>query len=142
MKTCRLIYRSIATKGVLNENLLARLENLASNNNRRFNISGILVVSNGRFLQVIEGQTRFINRLYSNIVQDKRHHDVELLSYSEVSQPEFIDWDMKVFSLDNIDESVRELLVNKYPVIEGKIQFVDDAALMNSLLLDMKHLKR
>ncbi len=142
MKTCRLIYRSIAESEILDEDSLARLANLAANNNRRFNICGILVLSNGRFLQVIEGQSKFINRLYANIVQDERHHDVELISYEEVSKPEFIDWNMKLFSLDEIDEHVRELLVNKYPVVDNKIQFIDDAVLMTSLLLDIKHLQK
>jgi len=125
----------------MNVDSLVKLENRASNN-RRFNISGILVISGGRFLQVIEGQARFVNRLYANIVQDKRHQDVELISYAEVPKSEFIDWDMKVFSLDNIDENMRELFTNKYPVLDGKIQFVDDAILMTALLLDMKHLKK
>ena len=142
MKSCRLIYRSIAAPEILDEDSLAQLANRAANNNRRFNICGVLVLSNGRFLQVIEGQSKFINRLYANIIQDDRHHDVELISYEEVPKCEFIDWDMKLFSLDDIDQHVRELLTNKYPVVDNKIQFIDDAVLMTSLLLDIKHLQK
>lgn len=39
---------------------------------------------------------------------------------------------MKLFNLDEINESVRELLVEKYPIVENKIQIMDDAFLMTS----------
>jgi len=141
MKTCRLIYRSIAEERVLDDDALSKLANRAASNNRRFGVSGILILSDGRFLQVLEGQSKYVNRIYAKIVQDKQHHDVELISYEAVVKSEFHDWDMKLFKLDNLDDSVRELLIHKYPMDGDKIQFFDDAVLMASLLLDMRHLQ-
>lgn len=140
MKPCRLIYRSIVTHPEsLDSTSLTRLSNRAASNNRQLGLCGILLVSDGRFLQVLEGQSKFVNKIYAKIIKDKLHHDVELVSFEGVVKTEFNDWNMKLFNLDNVEEPVRELFVKKYPVVDGKIQFVDDAVLMTSLLLDMKH---
>jgi len=141
MKPCRLIYRSVAKPEVLNVDSLAKLANRAASNNRQLGVCGILVVSDGRFLQVLEGQSKFVNSIYAKIIKDKQHHDIELISFESVVKTEFHDWDMKLFKLDDVEEHVRELLIKKYPVVDNKIQFMDDAVLMTSLLLDMKHLQ-
>ncbi len=141
MQTCRLIYRSISCDELLQTDALSRLENNAANYNRRYGVSGILILSDDRFLQVLEGPSKFVNRIYAKIVKDAKHHDVELISYEAVAKPEFHDWEMKLFKLDTLDDSVRELLADKYPMDGDNIQFVDDPILMTSLLLDMKHLQ-
>ncbi len=140
MKTCRLIYRSIAKPEVLNADALSRLANRAASANRQLGICGILAVSDGRFLQVLEGQSKFINSVYAKIIKDKQHYDVELISFESVVSTEFHDWNMKIFTLDDIEEHIREHLLKKYPFVDNKIQFIDDAVLMNSLLIDIKHL--
>jgi len=141
MTSCCLVYRSVAEADVLDADSLSQLANRAASNNRQVGVCGVLVVSDGRFFQVLEGQSKFVNRIYSKIVQDERHHDVELISFESAVKAEFHDWDMKLFKLENIEEHVRELLTKKYPVVDDKIQFVDDAVLMTSLLLDLKYLK-
>ena len=140
MSIARLIYRSIADKQVLNTSSLLKLENQASNNNRKFNISGLLILSDGRFLQVLEGEPKFVNKIYNKIVQDKRHHDVELISYERVTKHEFNDWSMKLFNLENIAEPITKLLVDKYPFVGGKFQIMNDLLLMTSFLLDVKNI--
>lgn len=141
MKPCRLIYRSVAQPEVLDSQSLSTLSYRAASNNRQLGLCGMLAVSDGRFLQVIEGVSKFVNKVYAKIVQDERHKDVELISFESVVKTEFHDWDMKMFKLDNVEEHVRELLIKKYPVVDNKIQFVDDAVLMTSLLIDLKHLQ-
>lgn len=140
MKPCRLIYRSIATPEVLNPDSLSRLANRAASVNRQLGICGILAVADGRFLQVLEGQSKFVNKVYAKIIKDKQHHDVELINFESIVSTEFHDWSMELFELDDIEEHVREHLLKKYPVVDNKIQFIDDAVLMTSLLVDIKHL--
>ena len=140
MKSCRLIYRSVAKPLILNDSSLSKLNNRAANFNRRFGVCGILLLSENRFLQVLEGSTKFVNTIYSKIIKDKQHYDIELISFESIVKAEFQDWSMKLFKLEEVEQSVRELLIKKYPVVEGKIQFVDDPVLMTSLLLDVKHL--
>ena len=102
MRPCRLIYKSIASSEILEPKQLA---NGASSNNRRLNLHGILVLSDGKFLQLLEGPSKFVNELFCNIAKDPRHHQVELISFESIVQEEFIDWSMKLLELDKINES-------------------------------------
>lgn len=141
MKPCRLIYRSVAKPEVLNPDALSKLENRAASANRQLGVCGILAVSDGRFLQVLEGQSKFVNSIYAKIIKDKQHYDVELISFESVVGTEFHDWSMKLFELEDVEEHIREHLLKKYPVVDNKIQFIGDAVLMTSLLIDIKHLQ-
>lgn len=140
MKPCRLIYRSVLNTDMLQSRPLSQLENQASNSNRRLGVCGILAISQGRILQVLEGTPKFVNQVYSKIVQDKRHHGVELIGYEGIVKPEFIDWSMKIINLDEVEPHLRELLISKYPVTDNQFHFQDDAFLMTSLLIDIKHI--
>ena len=139
MTPCRLIYRSIADPKILDEESLTNLENQAANNNRRYGICGLLLLSGDQFLQVLEGTSTFVNQVYCKVVQDKRHHDVNLISYEGVVKPEFIDWDMKLVNLQSFNPQVQELFTNKYPVNNNLFLFNDDAFLMSALLVDMRY---
>lgn len=63
-------------------------------NNRKHNITGVLVFSSGYFLQCIEGDRTAINKLYYNICNDKRHFNVNLLRYDQISERSFPFWTM------------------------------------------------
>ena len=139
MHPCQLIYRSIAHVSVLNSGSLRELENQAKNNNRRLGVSGLLTLSNGRFLQLLEGTPKFVNEIFFKIARDKRHHTIELISFVSIAKTAFIDWDMKIINLDDIEDNVRNLLVKKYPTNNNTFQFTDDAFLMSSLLMDLKY---
>ena len=139
MRPCRLIYRSVANPSILDEQSLANLENQAASNNRKLGICGLLLLSGDRFLQVLEGTTKFVNQIYNKVVQDKRHHDVTLINFEDIVKPEFIEWNMKLVNLESLDPEVKKLLSEKYPVADDRFIFNDDAFLMTSLLLDMRH---
>lgn len=139
MTPCRLIYRSIANPDSLDERSIANLENRAANNNRRLGVCGLLLFSGGRYLQVLEGTSKFVNQIYCKVVQDNRHHDVNLISYEEIVKPEFIEWDMKLVDLGSLNSQIQKLFYEKYPVSNNIFLFNDDAFLMTSLLIDMRH---
>ena len=139
MTPCRLIYRSIADPNSLDERSLLDLENQAANNNRRLGICGLLLLSGGRYLQVLEGIPKFVNQVYAKVIQDKRHHDVNLISYEGIVKPEFIEWDMKLINLGSLDAELQKLFREKYPVDNDRFLFNDDAFLMSALLVDMRH---
>ena len=139
MTPCRLIYRSIADPNLLDERSLADLENQAANNNRRLGICGLLLLSGDRFLQVLEGTSKFVNQTYCKLIQDKRHHDVNLISYEGIVKPEFIEWDMKLVNLESLNTQVQKLFYEKYPVANNIFLFNDDAFLMTALLVDMRY---
>ena len=140
MTPCRLIYRSLADNNYLQLSQIGSLANQAARNNRRLGLCGILVHSNGRFLQLIEGTSKFVNETFCKIVKDPRHYQIELISFENIVQPEFNDWSMKLLDIEDIEPSVKKFLFSKYPNHNGEFNFIDDHVLMTSLLMDLKQI--
>jgi len=69
-------------------------------------ITGILCYGGGIFLQAIEGGRMQVNGLYSHIVGDKRHKDVVLLHYEEISERHFGGWTMGQVNLAKLNTSI------------------------------------
>ena len=69
-------------------------------------ITGILCYGSGIFLQAIEGGRTQVNALYSHIVGDKRHKDVVLLHYEEISERHFGGWTMGQVNLAKLNTSI------------------------------------
>ncbi|MBC7547707.1 MAG: BLUF domain-containing protein, partial [Polaromonas sp.] len=57
-------------------------------------ITGILCYGGGIFLQAIEGGRGAVSELYGHIQRDRRHKDVELLQYEEITERRFSGWTM------------------------------------------------
>jgi hypothetical protein len=139
MKRCRLIYKSVKCPDLLSDAALKELIEKASLHNQKAGITGILLLSGDRFLQVLEGPVKFVNQLYGRIVADKRHQGVELISYESVSRTFFHDWSMKLVKLDDdLPKELRETLVNKYSERDGHIAIPDDLLHVHALLLDAR----
>jgi Sensors of blue-light using FAD len=77
---------------------------------RQFNpasgITGILCYGGGIFLQAIEGGRNAVNELYGHIQKDKRHKDVVLLHYEEISERRFSGWTMGQVNMEKINSSI------------------------------------
>ena len=139
MKRCRLIYKSERDPEALPDAALDDLVDQAFLDNEKAGITGILLLSGDRFLQVLEGPVKFVNRLYGRIMADERHHDVELISYESLSIPFFHDWSMRVLRLDaNLPDQLRDTLVKKYSEHQGHILIPDDLPHVHALLLDAR----
>lgn len=69
-------------------------------------ITGILCYGGGIFLQAIEGGRAQVNALYNLIVGDKRHKDVVLLHYEEISERHFGGWTMGQVNLAKLNTSI------------------------------------
>jgi Sensors of blue-light using FAD len=54
----------------------------------------VLCLSDGIFLQVLEGGRSAVSQLYNRIAADPRHRDVELLLYQEIAERRFAGWSM------------------------------------------------
>lgn len=57
-------------------------------------ITGLLSVCDGYFVQCLEGERARVNQLYNHIIKDSRHHSVELLLYHSVDRRLFPNWSM------------------------------------------------
>ncbi len=69
-------------------------------------ITGILVYSEGIFLQALEGGRKQVSELYQQICGDKRHTDVVLLHFEEITERRFGGWTMGQVNLANVNNSV------------------------------------
>ncbi|MDJ0863394.1 MAG: BLUF domain-containing protein [Gammaproteobacteria bacterium] len=139
MRNCRLVYRSTARPEVLAGEQLAKLQQECDANNARLHVKGLLVVSGGHFLQVLEGAPRFVNEIFAAIAQDQRHHEVELITYEGSAKPHFYDWSMRLVDVATLPASFQAMFLKKYPQRGEVLAIPDDPLLVHSLLLDVKY---
>jgi len=72
------------------QNILAT----ARDNNQGQGICGMLSYEQSYFLQALEGERAVVNELYLEIAEDPRHDYIEILSYEEIDEPVFGNWQM------------------------------------------------
>lgn len=138
MKKCRLIYKSVASSELRATGALDRLAQDSSDRNEDLGINGLLVLSGHQILQVLEGPSRFVNRLFKNILNDTRHDEVELISYESIDAPLFSEWGMRFMDLQAMAPDVRELMLKKYASENGVISIPNNMVHAVSLLIDAR----
>lgn len=57
-------------------------------------ITGVLIFSNARFIQILEGPRDQVDGLLRVIRQDQRHYDVEVFTRTKIKAGGFADWSM------------------------------------------------
>ena len=77
-----------------NETTLLDLVDQCQRNNERLGITGILVYSDGNFMQVIEGADLPTHALYDRIQRDVRHRAVTTVHQQLIQVREFLGWSM------------------------------------------------
>ena len=97
-----LIYASSATRKMNDQDLLDILKK-SHENNRRLDITGMLLYRGGNFLQVLEGDEAVVDERYNVILKDPRHYQVTLLLKRPVPKRHFENWEMGFTNLDTID---------------------------------------
>lgn len=70
--------------------------------NLQRNITGVLVLHAGRFLQVLEGRPHDVHLIYSRIVKDHRHENVRLLLDGPIPARRFGRWSMAFLNRDEV----------------------------------------
>jgi len=64
----------------------------SENWNNSHHIKGLLIYSDGNFLQVIEGEKEIILRLFEGIKKDARHHNIIKIFGKEIESESFDDY--------------------------------------------------
>jgi hypothetical protein len=102
----RLLYASRAVDGIDEAFLRSILEESRANN-LEHGITGILCThpAGGVFIQALEGGREAVNRLYGNIVRDRRHAEVTLLDFAEIEERRFASWKMGNVDLHKVNKS-------------------------------------
>ncbi len=93
MPTVRLLYFSKASRDMSLADLSSILET-ARQNNQEQNICGMLCYERRYFLQCLEGERSAVNELYLDIADDPRHDEITIVSYEEIPETEFSQWQM------------------------------------------------
>ena len=63
-------------------------------NNAALGVTGALCLTNGIFLQQLEGDRAAVNQLYHRILKDIRHKDTQILDFNEIASRRFGTWSM------------------------------------------------
>ncbi|UTW56029.1 BLUF domain-containing protein [Kordiimonas sp. SCSIO 12610] len=95
----RLVYLS-SYIGVASEEGLKEIFDVASRNNARDNITGLLIFYEGNFFQVIEGEADKVNACFKRIESDRRHRLPTRLSVQDVESRVFDSWEA-LFYMNN-----------------------------------------
>jgi hypothetical protein len=105
-ETTFLIYVSIATDRFAQKDLVDLLT-ISRRNNTAGGITGLLLYKEGKFMQLLEGEKKAVNRLFEKIKSDPRHGNVITLLSGEQEGRGFADFSMGFQNLD--DPSLRAL---------------------------------
>ena len=101
----RLMYASRAAGSVSHDDLLAILKQSRAGNPAA-GITGVLCLSAGIFLQVLEGGRGAVSALYNRIAADPRHREATLLSFDEIGERRFAGWSMGHVNLNRLNPAI------------------------------------
>ena len=101
----RLIYASKITDGFGPKDIENILQS-ARTYNVKTHVTGMLCFSNEYFLQCLEGSRTAVNNTYQQILNDKRHHNVIMLNYTQIPEREFEKWSMGYVPQSRVTESL------------------------------------
>jgi Sensors of blue-light using FAD len=101
----RLIYAS-RSAGVLSPMDVKDIVRSSQRNNARLGVTGALMLSNGIFLQCLEGDHRVVNTLYHRILLDARHREPAILAYGEIHQRLYGAWSMGLVTTTEAHRSI------------------------------------
>lgn len=98
----QLIYVSTASELLPDRSLDEILESSVRHNIVQ-DVTGMLLYSEGSFMQVLEGEESAVEETYSRICNDHRNFDLIVLSREAITKREFSQWSMGYRRLTNED---------------------------------------
>jgi hypothetical protein len=88
-----IVYMSTSVT-LLDDDQLIDILNSARKNNLKYNVTGVLLYSEGVFIQVLEGNEADVDAIFSKIQADTRHKNIMTLIDAPIEQRDFADWAM------------------------------------------------
>lgn len=136
----RIIYQSIAAPELDRAALIHLLYHARIANERR-GMSGILLHSDRRFLQVLEGPTWKLCAAFGAIRRDLRHSQVEVIDERSIPEATFGNWRMRYFDDSDIAKALNTISAEAHGAVPKVVDeailafFGCDHARANQLLL-------
>jgi hypothetical protein len=125
MRLHRLLYASRSSTNLTPERLGRAVDDIlvsAVKNNTAAQVTGLLLVHDGWFVQALEGPEDAVRGIYSRIYGDPRHREVTVLAAEKPSDRVFGQWAMCARTLSPSDEAIDATLSRKggfHPVRTG-----------------------
>ncbi len=95
----RLTYIS-KVNAVLSEEEILEIGRQSSINNRKIDVTGVLISAGNYFFQILEGDQAIVDQLLDKISSDSRHRDITVLAAEYGCEERlFSDWDMKTVAI-------------------------------------------
>lgn len=95
----RIIYLSSGIK-IFSDEEINEILKTSRTNNLENNITGLLLYSDGNFIQILEGKKEDIEKTYGKISMDARHKNIILVSKGKIKERSFSDWEMGYSIID------------------------------------------
>lgn len=95
-----LVYVSSATRHMSDTELENLLKECKENNKNR-QVTGMLLYSDGNFIQALEGEKNTVENIYSSILNDERNKDNIIIEKDSILQRNFPNWSMGFQYLNN-----------------------------------------
>lgn len=115
MSIFQLLYISQSTVIPITDELLQDVLAVARRENRKKNVTGMLMARGEYFFQILEGDEATVNALFLKIEKDKRHKNVQVLIRIVDGKRIFAKWSMGLLH-DDQNSSIEALI----PFIEQK----------------------
>ena len=108
----RLIYASRATSRVLTnlDQTVADVLATAQRKNALGNVTGMLLVHEGWFVQALEGSPLAVEAVFKRVSKDPRHGEVKIIANEAAEQRQFAQWAMCAKTLSAADSQILEVL--------------------------------
>lgn len=135
----RLVYTSFRKNDCDESEIDKILESCRKNNPRR-NITGILLHSDKRFIQYMEGAKDDVLELYNLIEEDDRHTSVNQRSFESIEQRVFPSWEMGYKDVDQIEFNTDASTADQKTfnsLIRDELDFDDNAMRILQLFFKM-----
>ena len=101
----RCLYASRATATVPAP-MLESIREQSRRNNMKNGITGMLLVSDDIFIQVLEGGRDEVCELFNAIVRDERHAQVRILVFQEITERRFGNWTMGEVNVTQVNPAL------------------------------------
>ena len=128
-----LIYKS-RCKDFANWDLVESILASSARNNSTNGITGVLVVTETHFLQILEGEFEPLNATFERIARDTRHDTTQLISFIEIKERKFADWAMHGIGLFDLNRELKSRLCLKFGEDNGNVRLPSTAHEVMDLL--------
>jgi hypothetical protein len=115
-----LIYLSAGVNW-FSETELTDILSISNINNSRNNITGLLLYSEGNFIQLLEGEEQNVKDTYDRISKDQRHKGITPIASGSIDKRNFPEWAMGFKSINSGE--MKELDAYNDP---SDVKFLDD----------------